>query len=247
MLFASLFFVSLPEATIMETPLSDQLTNTLNHLEGGLAEVENFLSNPKQSGTFYELDTPFFSLSKRLHDTFGEPRRTWERWLICFTQNPTHPISLEDTGRRCHFDLSLQQKALRFLEDEEELIILPDCQGKGQGRLKIYFRDLQLADQVIGERGARFETWVISQLAKSGKPLAYWQNTKKQEVDVVLMEDEKIVGGLELKASTKVGKNSLKPLEIFTGTFQLKRNQTAVLYLGENKERAGFHHWNPWL
>ena len=194
---------------------------------------------------YYTEASPFFTLSKKLHDHLGEPRRTWERWLICLTQAPCVAVNLERFGRRCHFSLDLQEQALRFLKETGDLILLPNLER--QGERKVYFRDAALVDSVIDGVGERFETLMViaSHENYPEGDVFFWQNIKKQEVDLLMSKDGEIQFALECKASDKVSKGNLKPLEVFTGSHGLNRKKSAVLYTGKAQNRAGFSLVNP--
>jgi len=205
----------------------------------------------KEKG-FYTTESPFFELSKKLHNQLGEPRRTWERWLICLTQAPCVAVNLERYGRRCHFSLEQQKTALAYLQEQGDLMALPHW--KKAERQKVYFTDLSLINQVIEGKGPRFETVIINAALNSVQILAkqeqglhgyFWQNPNKQEVDLVVGTKEKAHFAFELKAGEKVSKSSLKPLEIFTGSFGVPRSHTAVIFSGTPQERSGFQYLNP--
>jgi|GEM_PF-4344201 len=158
---------------------------------------------PVEKG-YYSNESPFFALSKKLHDHFGEPRRTWERWLICFTKSPCVPVNLDHFGRRCHFSLNQQEAALSFLEKAGALIVLPHLEKIFER--KVYFRDPFLVDQVIEEKGARFESIVVSAVSQlcPESVCYFWQNSKKQEVDLVVEKEGVVYLALECKASDKI-------------------------------------------
>ena len=148
------------------------------------------------------------------------------------------------------------KEVLNYLEILEETflikIIRPYYKNKNKELTKIpkiYFIDSGVRNYFIknfnepglrSDLGCLFEGFVISELIKKGEEeIKFWQNKNKQEVDLVLEEDKKIVP-IEIKFKEKLKADDEIGLRVFSQEYSPKKSYLINLSIQEIKNKINF-------
>ncbi|MBU0929882.1 MAG: ATP-binding protein [Nanoarchaeota archaeon] len=148
------------------------------------------------------------------------------------------------------------KEVLNYIEILEETflikIIRPFYKNKNKELIKvpkIYFMDSGVRNYFIknfnesnlrSDFGHLFEGFVISELIKEGKEnIKFWQNKNKQEVDLILEENKKIIP-IEIKFKKNLKSDDEIGLKVFLEKYKLKKGYLVNLSTQEKQEKISF-------
>jgi len=101
-----------------------------------------------------------------------------------------------------------------FTNKNKELVKIPKIYFVDNGVRNYFINNFNKPD-LRGDSGFLFEGYIVSELLKQGKKtMKYWQNKKKQEVDVIIDEVSEQTA-IEIKYKTKLKNEDSKNLHIF--------------------------------
>ncbi|MFT4305067.1 MAG: ATP-binding protein [Candidatus Woesearchaeota archaeon] len=125
-----------------------------------------------------------------------------------------------------------------FTNKNKELVKMPKIYFIDNG-VRNYFINNFNPTKLRSDVGFLFEGFIISELLKSNiKNLKYWQNKKKQEVDIIIDNVSEQIA-IEIKHKEKLKKEDYKNLDVFKEEYsksKLKLINLGIQKIKENKE-----------
>ncbi len=157
-----------------------------------------------------------------------------------------------------------RQSAVRFFEILEDclLVLRVDAFAKSTARRLVqhpryYFFDVGVLNGLLGNfhvsedrKGSLFEHWVVTQIVHTAQALdvdvrySTYRTESGAEVDLIL-EKDRVLWAIEIKASSHIGSNDLRGLRSF-GDYYGKPHRKIVLYSGDHRKRLGDIELWPW-
>jgi hypothetical protein len=157
---------------------------------------------------------------------------TFQRFVRICAGNTGKLVNLSSLANGCGIDHSTARAWLSVLEASYLVVLLSPHFKNFNKRLvkspKLYFLDTGLAARLLGiqtveqlalhpERGALFESWVVTELLKArynqalSSNLYFWRDHTGNEVDIIVEQHNRLIP-IEVKSGQTIGSDFLKGL-----------------------------------
>lgn len=181
---------------------------------------------------------------------------TFQRFLKLCAGRTGQLLNLSSLANDCGITHNTAKAWISVLEASYIVHLLPPHHQNFNKRLvktpKLYFLDTGLATWLLGiqnheqlsthvQRGALFETWVISELLKARynagetSNLYFWRDRSGHEVDL-LIDHGTHLSPLEIKSGQTINKDYFKGLEFWRKLAGKTAGQAWLVYGGDNRQ-----------
>ncbi|MCY4051622.1 MAG: DUF4143 domain-containing protein [Gammaproteobacteria bacterium] len=182
--------------------------------------------------------------------------RTFQRFLRMCAGRTGQLLNLFSLANDCGITHNTANAWISLLEASYVVHLLPPHHQNFNKRMvktpKLYFLDTGLAAWLLGiqsykqlishvQKGALFETWVVSELLKArfnaGKAsnLYFWRDRSGHEVDLVIDHGTEL-SALEIKSGQTINKDYFKGLEFWQKLAGKSAGQSRLVYGGDNRQ-----------
>ena len=191
---------------------------------------------------------------------------TFQRFLKLCAGRTGQLLNLSSLANDCGITHNTAKAWISVLEASYIVHLLPPHHQNFNKRLvktpKLYFLDTGLATWLLGiqnheqlsthvQRGALFETWVISELLKARynagetSNLYFWRDRSGHEVDL-LIDHGTHLSPLEIKSGQTINKDYFKGLEFWRKLAGETAGQAWLVYGGDNRQIRSAVTVLPW-
>lgn len=191
---------------------------------------------------------------------------TFQRFLKLCAGRTGQLLNLSSLANDCGITHNTAKAWISVLEASYIVHLLPPHHQNFNKRLvktpKLYFLDTGLATWLLGiqnheqlstyvQRGALFETWVISELLKARynagetSNLYFWRDRPGHEVDL-LIDHGTHLSPMEIKSGQTINKDYFKGLEFWRKLAGNTAGQAWLVYGGDNRQTRSAVTVLPW-
>jgi len=193
-------------------------------------------------------------------------RSSFHRFLRMCAARTGQLLNLSALGNDCGITHNTAKAWLSVLEASYIVHLLPPHHRNFRKRLtkspKLYFCDTGLAAYLIGiqsaeqlfihpQRGALFETWVVTELLKGRfhhgleSNLFFWRDQSGNEVDIIIDNGLKLIP-VEVKSGTTVNRDFFRGLERWTKLAGEISDRPYLIYGGDQRQARTKAEVLPW-
>lgn len=191
---------------------------------------------------------------------------TFQRFVRMCAARTGQLLNLSGLANDCGISHTTARAWVSVLEASYIVHLMPPHHRNFSKRLvktpKLYFLDPGLAAWLLGiqharqlvihpQRGALFETWVVSELLKArysrglASNLYFWRDRSGHEVDVVIEQGDTLIP-VEIKAGQTVTRDYFRGLEKWLQIAGNSAGRPRIVYAGDQRQTRQGHDVVPW-